>query len=107
MTDIRPRTKFGFPAHEMFDADDRVTRVMARVYQHLRTVLDFSEPRDYSLQQVEHFTSTDAANLSQRYVRRLVEWGYLIEHPRLPGAKAKRYTLAWSVRVDLRTKRAS
>jgi hypothetical protein len=95
-----------FPAWDAFDSDPRISLQMVRVYRHLRDVLDFLEPREYSLEQVAHWTSIDVGDVS-RNLRKLVAWGYVLEHPRVAGGKARRYSLAWSVRVDLRAPKAS
>mgnify|MGYP000222781611 CR=1 FL=1 len=89
-----------FPAWLTFADDERVTNRLFKVYHRwaCRT-LYFREVRGEKSASIARLLSLDEADVS-RALTQLVEWGYLIEHPRVN--RVRMFTLAWRVREDLR-----
>lgn len=85
-----------FPASEMFADDDRVTPTLLKVYRWCYRHLDRFEVRAHKLAYIEKCTGIKERHLSPALTQ-LVEWGYLIEHKRLPH-QSRRLSLAQSVR---------
>jgi hypothetical protein len=85
-----------FPAWDAFDGDPRVKTRHVKVYRYCRATLDFREVRFAKRENVAEKTGIHQADVT-RALTALVQWGYLIEHPRDTNG-LRRFTLAWSRR---------
>lgn len=87
-----------YPAELSFKRDRTLAPTARRVYDFLTTTLDFTEVRAVKAQITCVEIGTNRESFG-RALDRLVGSGYLVEHTRdLHGVR--RFTLAWSVRVD-------
>lgn len=73
-----------------------------RLYQFCYENLDWFEVREYKTMWISERMGMHESEVS-RALSQLIEWGYIIEHPRSHRTKPRRLTIASSVREDLRT----